>query len=435
MKVVITGATGLVGRALTAHLSALGHRVEAFSRPSDWNPDSGSINTKKLEGADAVVHLAGENIASGRWTSARKHRILNSRKAGTRLLAGALANMQPPPKVLVSASAIGYYGNRGDAVLDEASGAGQGFLTEVCREWEGATARAQDRGIRVVNLRIGIVLSAAGGALPKMMLPFKLGAGGPLGDGRQYMSWITLNDLCRVTDYVLTTESIEGPVNAVSPSPVRNREFTSALAAVLCRPAIMPAPRFAVRFALGELADALLLASTRVIPAKLIESGFAFEDADLSLALGKNTGVVSVLRKSQWIARPPQEVFPFFADANNLARITPPWLKFKILNPRVEMERGAFINYRLRLHGIPLRWQSEITEWEPPYRFVDVQRHGPYRLWIHEHRFEPHNGGTLVQDTVRYAAPGGALLRRILIARDLDSIFNYRRDRLDEHFA
>ena len=435
MKVLITGATGFVGRALTAHLSALGHKVEGFSRPSDWNPDMGAINPARLEGVDAVIHLAGENIASGRWTSARKTRILDSRKKGTRLLADALAGLERPPKVLVSASAIGYYGDRGNELLDEDSRPGNGFLPEVCREWEHATEPAKARGIRVVNLRIGIVLGREGGALPKMILPFRLGVGGRLGDGRQYMSWITLSDLCRAANHVLATESLEGAVNAVSPSPVTNREFTSALAAVLCRPALAPVPRFAVRLALGELADELLLASTRARPARLLNASFRFEDTDISIALGKNVGAVSTLRKTQWIARPPHEVFPFFADANNLERITPPWLKFKILNPGVEMQRKALINYRLHVHGMPLCWQSEITEWEPPYRFVDVQRRGPYSLWIHEHRFEAHNGGTLVQDTVQYAAPGGTLLRELLIEPDLDLIFNYRRERLEEHFA
>jgi ligand-binding SRPBCC domain-containing protein len=343
--------------------------------------------------------------------------------------------MEHPPKVLVSASAIGYYGDRGEAILDEQEKSGSGFLAEVCRGWEDATSPVQGRGIRVINVRIGMVLSADGGALPKIVMPFRLGAGGPLGDGRQYMSWITLTDLCRVVNHVLVTESLKGPVNAVSPSPITNREFTSALAAVLCRPALMPAPRFAVRLALGELADALLFASARVIPTKLLNSGFRFQDSDLSLALGRNVGTVSTLSKSQWIARPPHEVFPFFADASNLESITPPWLKFKILNPGVRVCRGAFIEYRLHLHGIPLRWRSEIIEWDPPYRFVDVQRRGPYSLWIHEHRFEPHDGGTLVQDTVQYAAPGGTLLRVLLIDRALHSIFSYMRERLEEHLA
>jgi hypothetical protein len=287
MRVVITGATGLVGHALTPHLTAMGHRVEGFSRPSDWDPDAGSISTARLQGADAVIHLAGENIASGRWTAARKNRILNSRTKGTRLLAEALAAMEQRPKVLVSASAVGFYGDRGNTVLDEDSESGAGFLPEVCREWERATAPAQARGIRVVNLRIGIVLSADGGALRKMLTPFRLGVAGPLGDGRQYMSWITLSDLCRAANHVLTTQSLTGPVNAVSPTPVTNREFTSALAKVLRRPAVLPAPRFALRLVLGELADALL-ASARVVPAKLLSTGFKFQDTDISMALGKN---------------------------------------------------------------------------------------------------------------------------------------------------
>jgi ligand-binding SRPBCC domain-containing protein len=187
--------------------------------------------------------------------------------------------------------------------------------------------------------------------------------------------------------------------------------------------------------ALGELADALLLASTRAVPSKLLGSGFRFHDSDIGLALARNLGTVSTLSKTQWIARPPEEVFPFFANANNLERITPPWLRFKILNPEVEMRVGARIVYRLHLHGIPLRWESEIIDWDPPFRFVDVQRRGPYSLWVHEHRFERHNGGTLVRDEVEYAAPGGTLIRELLIDRDLESIFKYRRSRLEEHFA
>jgi uncharacterized protein (TIGR01777 family) len=406
-----------------------------LSRPDGWDPDSGAIRRDRLEGCDAVIHLAGENIASGRWTESRKKRILESRRKSTRLLSETLAALQRPPAVLISASAIGYYGNRPGEVLNEDSAGGEGFLPEVCREWEGATAAAAGRGIRVVRLRIGIVLSRHGGALPKMVLPFRLGLGGALGNGDQYMSWITLNDLCRAVNHILVTETISGPVNAVSPQAVTNREFTAGLASVLWRPALLPAPRLAVRLALGELADELLLASTRVVPEKLRESGFRFEDSDLRIALGKNVGPISVLRKSQWIARPPQEVFPFFANANNLERITPAWLRFQVLNPDVAMRRGALIDYKLRLHGIPMTWQSEIIEWEPPHRFVDVQRRGPYSLWIHEHRFEPSNGGTLVHDSVQYAAPGGELISKCLIDRDLDSIFRYRSARLSELLA
>ncbi len=435
MKIMITGGTGLVGRELKNFLVSLGHEVDQLSRPADWNPDTGAIHLDRLEAKDAVVHLAGENIASGRWTAARKARIRNSRVDGTKLLVDALAALQRPPKVLVSASAAGYYGNRPGEVLDEQSQAGKGFLPEVCREWEGAASAAAKRGIRVAEMRFGIVLSADGGALPRMLTPFRLGMGGMLGDGRQFMSWITLRDLCRAIDHVIVTESLSGAVNAVSPTPVTNSEFTAALASALRRPALMRVPRFALRLLLGEMADELLLSSIRVVPAKLVKSGFQFEDDDIAIALGKNVGKVSILHKTQWIARRPEEVFPFFANANNLEQITPPWLKFKLLNPVVDVHRGTLIDYKLRLHGVPLSWRSEILEWEPPFRFVDVQRRGPYMLWIHEHRFEPHNGGTLVRDTVQYAAPGGPLVQKLLIDRDLDSIFRYRRDRLEEHFG
>jgi hypothetical protein len=343
--------------------------------------------------------------------------------------------LKRPPKVFISASAIGYYGNRGSTKLDESSAPGTGFLAEVCKQWEAATSPAANVGIRVVQLRTGIVLSRDGGALPQMARPFRFGAGGVLGDGKQYMSWITLEDLCRAFHHVLVTESLRGAVNAVSPEPSTNREFTQALASTLHRPALVCVPRFAIRLALGELADALMLASTRVNPEKLLQSGFRFEDSDIRIALAKNLSTVSTFHQSQWIARPIEDVFPFFANANNLEQITPPWLRFEMLNPNVSMGRGALIDYKLRLHGIPLHWQSEIVEWDPPHRFVDVQRRGPYTLWIHEHRFEALDGGTRVHDSVQYAAPGGELVRKIMIGRDLDSIFNYRKAQLEKHFA
>jgi uncharacterized protein len=435
MKVLITGATGLVGSALAAHLRSSGATVDALRRPHDWNPETGYIDCGRLEGVDAVIHLAGENIAAGRWTELRKQKILDSRVRGTDLLARSLASVKRPPKVFISASAIGYYGDRGSTILDESSPAGSGFLAEVCKKWEAATSPAAIAGIRVVQLRTGIVLSRDGGALPQMARPFRFGAGGVLGDGRQFMSWITLQDLCRAFHHVLVTESLRGAVNAVSPEPSTNREFTQALASALHRPALVCVPRFAVRLALGELADALMLASTRVIPANLLQSGFSFEDSDIRIALAKTLSTVTTFHQSQWIARPIEDVFPFFANANNLEQITPPWLRFEILNPNVTMGRGALIDYKLHLHGIPLHWQSEIVEWDPPRRFIDVQRRGPYTLWIHEHRFEALDGGTRVHDVVQYAAPGGELVRKIMIGRDIDSIFNYRKMQLEKHFA
>jgi len=231
------------------------------------------------------VHLAGEPIAEGRWTQEKKRRILESRVKGTRLIAETLAKLNEKPRVLVSASAIGFYGDRGDEVLLEESASGEDFLSEVCREWEKATLAASQAGIRVVHLRIGIVLSAEGGALAKMLTPFKLGVGGRVGGGRQYMSWITLDDLVGVIRRALADESLRGPVNAVAPQAVTNEEFTKALGRVLGRPTFLPVPAFAARLAFGEMADALLLSSARVEPARLKEAGYEFSQTEVEGAL------------------------------------------------------------------------------------------------------------------------------------------------------
>jgi uncharacterized protein (TIGR01777 family) len=231
------------------------------------------------------VHLAGENVAAGRWNDARKLRIRSSRVDGTRMLAAALAQMERPPRALITASAVGYYGDRGDAWMDERSAPGTGFLAEVCRAWEAATEPARSAGIRVAHLRFGVVLSAAGGALKRMLLPFKLGAGGVLGSGDQYMSWISIDDAVGAIVHAVAERSIAGPVNAVAPAPVTNREFTQALGRVLRRPTVFPMPAFAARLAFGEMADEMLLASTRVRPSRLEETGYRFEHTSVEQAL------------------------------------------------------------------------------------------------------------------------------------------------------
>jgi uncharacterized protein (TIGR01777 family) len=250
-----------------------------------WDPASGEIDRAALEGFDRVVHLAGENIAEGRWTPEKKSRIRDSRVKGTQLLAESLAGLAQPPSAFVCASAIGYYGDRADELLTESSKPGRGFLADVCQEWEDATSPAEKTGIRTVRLRIGVVLSKNGGALKKMLPPFKLGAGGKIGSGKQYMSWITLDDLVRVIENALESSTLSGAVNAVAPNPVTNLQFTKALGRAISRPAIFPLPAFAARIALGEMADALLLASTRVTPAKLLDEGFVFQHAGIEEAL------------------------------------------------------------------------------------------------------------------------------------------------------
>ena len=290
MKIVVSGATGLVGSNLVAHLKSSGHQVFKLVRSNQrdddipWTPYEKRVDKKSLQGAEAVVHLSGENIAS-RWTKAKKRRIRESRLLTTTFLCETLAELKQPPKVLVCASAVGFYGDRGDEVVDENSNPGSDFLADVCQEWEAATESATAGGIRVVNLRIGVILSPAGGALAKMLLPFKMGAGGVMGSGNQYWSWISIDDVAGAILHAITTQSLKGPVNAVSPNPVTNREFTKILGHVLSRPTIFPMPAFAARLVFGEMGDALLLASTRVKPAKLLESGFQFQNQDLENAL------------------------------------------------------------------------------------------------------------------------------------------------------
>ena len=299
--VAVTGASGLVGSALVTGLTSAGHRVVrvvrgagaasvAGQRLARWDPESGALEPSELAGADAVVHLAGESVAGGRWTEAKKRRIRSSRVDVTRRLAEALLRLERPPRLLVSASAVGYYGDRGSEILREDSAPGPGFLAEVCREWEAATDPAARAGIRVVRLRIGMVLSRRGGALGAMLTPFRLGAGGPVGSGVQWVSWIAIDDLVGAILHALATESLAGPVNAVAPEPVTNRELARTLGRVLRRPALLPLPAVAARLLFGQMADELLLASARVEPARLRATGFTFRHARLEDAFRHELG-------------------------------------------------------------------------------------------------------------------------------------------------
>ncbi len=291
MRIAVTGAGGLVGSALVPFLATDGHAVIRLVRGSPrsedilWDPAGGVTDLSRLEGVDAAVHLAGENIAAGRWTPRRKEEIRRSRVEGTRRLSESLARLSRPPRVLVSASAIGFYGDRGNEILTEDSAPGGDFLAQVCREWEAATEPASQAGVRVVHLRFGMILSPAGGALRKMLPPFKLGAGGRIGSGEQYVSWIAIDDAIGAIHHAVCTESLKGAVNGVAPAPVTNAEFTRVLARVLSRPAVFPMPAFAARLAFGEMADALLLSSQRVMPARLQASGYRFQHPELEGAL------------------------------------------------------------------------------------------------------------------------------------------------------
>ena len=291
MKILVAGSSGLIGTALCSRLERDEHEVVRLVRRQSaqgelrWDPEAGELEQEALEGIEAVVHLGGRNIAAGRWTAAVKAQLRQSRVQTTQLLAVRLAGLAAPPRVLVCASAVGIYGHRRGEELDEESDTGEGFLAELGRAWEGASAVASETGIRVVQARLGIVLSRRGGALAKMLLPFRLGMGGKIGDGRQYVSWISLEDAVAALIYAVENDALRGPVNLTAPQPVTNAELTRTLGRVLRRPTLLPLPAFAAKLALGELAEEGLLASQRVRPTRLLEAGFEFAYPELEGAL------------------------------------------------------------------------------------------------------------------------------------------------------
>ena len=294
MKVLITGASGLIGKTLQKSFIEKGYDLLLASRsePMDdghiqWNMDTGfaDADLPELEGLDAVIHLAGENVSGLRWTEDKKKAIRDSRVFGTRTMIEAFARLEKKPKVFIAGSAIGFYGDRDDDEMTETSSAGDTFLAKACKEWEAESRRAEDMGIRTVLLRTGIVLSKDGGALATMLTPFKLGVGGVVGSGKQWMSWVSLDDVVAIVNFALENEGLRGAVNVAAPHPVTNEEFTKTLGSVLYRPTFLPLPEFAVNLVFGEMGDALLLASTRVIPRRLVDAGYEFKFTDLKTAL------------------------------------------------------------------------------------------------------------------------------------------------------
>ncbi|MBS2013385.1 MAG: TIGR01777 family oxidoreductase [Deltaproteobacteria bacterium] len=445
-RALVTGATGLVGRAL---VESLGENVVATTRPGVetvvWDARS-PLPERALTNVGAVFHLAGEPVAEGRWSKAKKERILRSRVESTRALVDSILALPPSarPKVLVCASAVGIYGTRGDEELDETRPPAEGFLADVCRAWEEEAARAKEGGVRVVSVRIGIVFAAEGGALPKMMLPFRFGLGATLGDGRQWMPWIHLDDLVALLQFAAATPDLEGPMNAAAPGVVRNEEMTRAIARAVRRPAFLGAPAFALRAAMGEVAD-VVLASQRVVPRVAVQHGFEFSHPTLAEALEHlvvrmQRRKAAHLRREQIIARPLDEVFAFFAEPANLERITPPFLRFRIVTPApIPMRAGTLIDYRLSLFGVPFGWRTRIEDVKPGVQFVDTQLRGPYSLWRHTHEFVAIEGGkaTRMIDHVEYVVPLGPLGKIASLAfvdRTLAKIFDYRAKVIQEIF-
>lgn len=443
MKILVSGGTGFMGKRLIPQLFLHGHQITLLSRdveraqqsfgfPTNVVAWSAGQGAPKLTGRfDAVIHLAGESLADQRWTEKRKKELVDSRVTGTRELVSAVSALPEPPAVFVSASAIGFYGDQGDRAVDESSSKGTGFLADICEGWEAELKNLPPK-TRAVWIRSGMVLGEEGGALKKLLPLFRLGLGGPVGSGKQWVSWIHLDDLCELFRFALTHDSVRGPLNGVTPNPVTNQEFSETLGHAVEMPAVLKAPAFALKLAMGEMSE-IVLASQKVVPARPLELGFTFAYPQLVEAFAeivKQPGDLT-LRSTQWVPRPVDEIFRFFSDEKNLERITPPWLNFQVVNKSTEqIQEGTLIDYRLKLRGMPLQWQSRIEEWKPPSHFIDVQTKGPYTRWEHLHVFNPVQGGTLMNDYVRYRLPVGKLGRVLggrWIKRDLARVFGYRR--------
>ena len=453
MKVLVTGATGFVGNALLRALKERGHEIAILTRNPDeagfrlpvlcdvfqWHPENAPPDPKAFLGVDAVIHLAGENIAGGRWTQKRKNRIKNSRVLSTRHLVEAIGNLIKKPEVLVSSSAIGFYGGTGNTLLTEEVPPATCFLAEVCRDWELEAQKAEDLKVRTVCLRTGMVLGKEDGAMKKMLPPFKMGLGGILGTGKQWMSWVHVDDLAQMYIHAMENQSAQGVYNAVSPHPVTNLEFTKTLGKLVNRPTIFPMPKLALKLIFGDMAQ-ILLASQKVSAEKLANTGFTFKYPDLTSALQQIVDRPHLqFQMEQWTPQPIQKIFSFFSDSKNLEILTPDHLQFKVIGQSTEdLQEGTLLDYKLSLHGIPFRWQSKIVNWKPESGFSDHQTKGPYSLWEHTHEFEEKNDGTLIRDKVNYKVPFGTpgeMVAVDFIQKDLKKIFNFRHMKIKELFG
>ncbi len=465
MRIVISGATGFIGRSLCLRLRRDGHELVALTRsPDDANGvleegidivqlrDDDAV-IAALDGADAVVNLAGAPIIGKRWSDSYKRTLVASRVDLTRRLVELMGRAARTPKVLVSGSAVGIYGDRGGTVLDESTPAASGFLAKLCVDWEDAALAARDLGVRVTMPRTGVVLGSEGGALEKMIPPFSMGVGGPVGSGDQYVPWIHMDDVLEILAQALVDERYDGPFNLTAPTPCTFRELASALGAAMNRPAAIPVPAFALRAAFGESAQ-VLLDSQRVVPAQLQAWGYEFAWEHVGPALEHiiradgavsiepvrgalpatdylaRRGATHVLRTEVTLDAPLDEVFDFFSRAPNLGALTPPSLSFEIQPPLPEsIEVGTEIRYRIRLGPMPMTWVTRFDVWEAGRRFVDSQLKGPYASWWHEHAFEADGDRTIMRDRVFFRVPFGPLGRiagALFVRPMLRRIFTFR---------
>ena len=489
MKVLITGATGLIGREVGRELAQRGHAITVVSRRPErarseipfparvfsWAGSSEDFPEEALVGQDVIIHLAGESIADGRWTKKRKQAIYESRVTGTKRLVDAVSalklkanagpigispaekNVEYKLRAFICGTAIGLYGERGDEVLNESAMAGAGFLANTVRDWEkeasdiviDAGAHHANGGnditakpVRFCIVRTGVVLSKRGGAFAKMLPIFQSGIGGKLGDGKQWLSWIHIDDLVEIFVRAVENDSFSGVVNGTAPNPVTNAEFTRTVAECLGQREFPSVPKTILKIVLGEMASAVL-ASTRTVPERLLKLGFTFRFPTLTTALNDlclpYKGGSHELFAEQWVPRTPSEVFPYFSSETNLEELTPPFLGFKVLGKSTPaITEGTLIDYKMNIHGVPVKWRTRIDTWQPDVVFVDTQLRGPYAKWHHTHSFIPLGGGTLLRDQVIYKLPlgwAGDLVAGGKVSRDVATIFAYRRKKIDEMWA
>lgn len=449
-RVLLTGATGFVGQSLGLALARQGYTLAVLTRdpasaknklPFPAQIFSWDELPQALQNSDAIIHLAGESVGDGRWTQKKKQEILESRTQTVQKIITAIQTNRPSRlKTLIGASAIGFYGNdRGDEELDETSSQGSDFLAKVCQAQE-TELFALSQELRTVSIRVGIVLGNNGGALKRILPFFRSGVGGPIGMGRQWMSWIHIDDLVRIFTLALETPSMRGTYNGVSPQPVRNREWTQALAQTLQKPALLPVPPIALRILFGEFSNTLS-GSLRVSSEKVQNLGFLFQYADIRSTLRAliPSPEEQIFETYQWVPQPVSQVFPFFSHPENLEKLTPDFLDFSILSKTSDsIQQDSRINYKIKIHGVPVRWKTRIAHWDPPRSFVDIQEKGPYRFWHHTHQFESIGEGTLLYDQVRYRlylGTTGALLAGHWVQQDIKKIFAYRHQVIGQIFG
>lgn len=454
VRIVIVGGTGLVGSNLAIELVRCGHEIIVASRnpqstdkhiaaPHQSMPWPNLNPTSDHQNIDAIINLAGENLASGKWDEDKKSKIIQSRIDATQQVADFISKCYRPPKVWINASGIGYYGDRKDERLDENSLPGDGFLADICKEWEKTVDQTSFESIRKISLRIGVVLSRRGGALEKMLPAFQNHMGGSIAGGQQWMSWIHEDDLIAAICFCLINEQISGAVNGVSPEPVTNTTFTKSLGSVLKKLTLCPLPAFLLKKLFGDK-SCLLLDGQRVYPKALLNSGFEFKFTHVKDALLDLCGLPHspphIKIAAQWLPISVDECFKFFCDEKNLESITPQQLNFKVLSKTTpHIKKGCRIFYKLKLHGIiPLKWETLILTWEPPKQFSDIQLAGPYKHWNHRHRFETLGSGTLMKDEVNYQLPLGPIGRCIqwfIVKRDIENIFDHRYQVIQKKFG